>query len=323
MRAIAGFVDIWKRRATFQLYRRGYRLAPGLLRPRQSGAQVLLYHNVEEGECSLVNKLGITIRPRDFQEHIRYLVRHYRVVRLEDVCRERSDPRAVALTFDDGLKSVLTTVLPIIEKYQCPIKVYLTTANLRGINWLNKLSYIWNTVSGQELLGLAERALSPPSNARTVSVFDFIGRFDSQRTPPAIDEAFARVHPGPVRNLYLTEEDVRVLASHPLVELGSHTRNHYPLARLDRQQLEEEVLANHDYLNSLFGNRIRGFCIPFGYRSELTREVIDVVRKVDSFVLTGYGGRLDDSTCHGMAEVKRIGVWGNLGTLWYRLRYPD
>jgi peptidoglycan/xylan/chitin deacetylase (PgdA/CDA1 family) len=310
-------------RLAFQVYKHGYQFLPGL-RPRPRGAQVLLYHNVETTECTLVNKLGVTLSPRNFAEHIGYLASNYSLLPFERVCRERGGPPAVAVTVDDGFRSILTTVLPVIERYHCPIKIYLTTSHIhQGISWLNQLSHLMNVLSTQELNELAAGALAlpPERRGRPATIWDFINFFDVARTPALLSEAFARRHSGPRRCLYLNEEEVRRLASHPLVTLGSHTRNHYPLPRLDRRQLHEEVVANHDHLRNLFANRVQGFCLPFGFVSDMTKEVVEAVQAVDAFVVSSYGGRLDDNRVHGLPEVKRIGMWGTLGTLWYRLRY--
>jgi peptidoglycan/xylan/chitin deacetylase (PgdA/CDA1 family) len=312
-----------RRRVTFQLYKQGYKFLP-LLRPLPNGPLVLIYHNVEADECTLINKLGVSLSPAHFADHVRYLAANYDLLSFSRICRERDRPRAVAVTFDDGYRSILTTVLPVIERYHCPIKIYLTTTHiLEGISWLNHLSYLMNVLSERGLRELAQAALCLPMQNRQgpVTIWDFIAHFDVDRTPAVIGEAFARLRPCPTRRLYLDETEIRQLAAHPLVELGSHTRNHYPLPRLDGKRLRAEIVENHDYLRSLFGEAINGFCIPFGYASHMTREVVDMIRRVDSFAVSAYGGQLDDNRLHGLAEVKRIGVWGNLGTLWYRLRY--
>src|SRR5262245_46595446 len=112
-----------KVRLKLQLYKRGYRLAERFFRPVDCGPFVLLYHNVEERECPLVAQLGLTLAPAYFEEHIRWLTSQYQVVPLEELDQHRNNRRAVAITFDDGFRSVLTAALPVLERYHCPIKL--------------------------------------------------------------------------------------------------------------------------------------------------------------------------------------------------------
>ena len=310
-------------RILFQLYKRGHKFIPGL-RPSLNGSYVLLYHNVEQQETPFINKLGINIKPSDFEDHIRDLTSNYRLAPLSRICNECIDNCAMAVTFDDGYRSILTTVLPIIERYQCPIKIYLTTQHIyEGIGWLNQLSYLFNKLTRDELRKLGEAALRAPApfGKHTITVGDFIAWFDVDKTPQVIAETFAKQCHDPIPRLFLNEEEIQQLALHPLVELGSHSRSHYPLNRLGRKHLYEEVVENHVYLQRIFGDRIQGFCVPFGYRNQLTPEVVAAVLEVDSFIVSAYGGRLDANKIYGATEIKRIGVWGNLGTLWYRLRF--
>ncbi len=307
-----------------QGYKVGYRFLPRLLRPKPCGPVVLLYHSVEECFDTWTNRLGHNITPRRFEDHVRFLTEHFRVVPFSRICRGDAAPDEVAITFDDGSASLADAVLPIIEKYRCPIKVYLTTENLTEINWLNKLCYLLNVLDPAEQANLAQEALAaPPPRGRALGIHDFVHNFDAERTPTAIDEFFRKVYRGGARRLYLTEAEARRLAAHPLVEIGSHTRRHYPLPRLDAQRLHEEVVDNHHSLNSLFDNHVQGFAVPFGFRAHLSADVVRAVGEVDSFIVSAYGGRLDLQPCHGLPEVKRISAGGNLGALWYRLSHPN
>jgi peptidoglycan/xylan/chitin deacetylase (PgdA/CDA1 family)/adenylate kinase len=97
----------------------------GVFVPR-TGAAVLMYHAVDDSGWRL------SIPPQEFERQMAYLKETQSVVPLSDVVAyakgEKQLPqRAVALTFDDGFHDLVTTVLPIIERLQIPITLFLTT----------------------------------------------------------------------------------------------------------------------------------------------------------------------------------------------------
>lgn len=313
-----------RRQAVRQVYKFGYRLLPRLFRPTPAGPAVLLYHSVEERYDVWTNKLGHNISPNLFAAHIRFLTENYRVVPFSHICRADAAADEIAITFDDGSASIVANVLPIVERYRCPIKVYLTTGNFIGYNWLNKLCYLLNCLDAREQERLVEAATGAATQAgRKIGVHDFVHAFDPERTPLVIDEFFRKVCRSGVRRLYVTEAEAHRLAAHPLVEIGSHTRRHYPLTRLDATRLRDEVVVGHSELKQLLDNRVQGFALPFGFRTHRTPEIAATVGAVDNFLVTAHGGRLDLQPCHGLPEVKRLSVGGNLGSLWFHLSHPN
>ena len=65
-------------------------------------------------ESPWVRTLHVTISPQAFAEHIAYLASRHSVVAFSRICAGDAPPDAVAVTFDDGFVSVLTTALPIL-----------------------------------------------------------------------------------------------------------------------------------------------------------------------------------------------------------------
>lgn len=303
--------------AIFQTYKRLYGALPRSARPSADGGRrVMLYHDVAATPSPWVEKLGITMSPSDFEAHLGYLVETYRVVPFSRIFDEPDGSGALAVTFDDGLRSIVNEVLPIIERLACPIKVYLNGTSLDGgLTWLNKLSYLLSMLDDAGVRELNAVVSTNPTRRR---VSPFIDAF-THEVEAAIDRAYARVAPEPAPQLFLTRDDVRRLAGHPLVELGSHTRSHYPLNRLSEAELRDEVAGFHAELVREFGDAIDGFCVPFGYLEHITPAVVRAVAEVDRRVVTAYGGRVDTSEIHGVPEVRRVAAWGNLGVLWHQL----
>jgi peptidoglycan/xylan/chitin deacetylase (PgdA/CDA1 family) len=76
-----------------------------------SGALVLCYHAVSE--CWPAT---LAIAPRDLERHVALLADHgYRGVTFREAVAHPSNPRALAITFDDAYRSVIELALPILS----------------------------------------------------------------------------------------------------------------------------------------------------------------------------------------------------------------
>jgi len=85
---------------------------------------ILCYHGIGESG----NPLIAAPTREGFAAQMRFLRRNYRIVSLEDVCRDLSGSSnvepGVAITFDDGYRSAYTIAFPILQNYRLPATIY-------------------------------------------------------------------------------------------------------------------------------------------------------------------------------------------------------
>jgi peptidoglycan/xylan/chitin deacetylase (PgdA/CDA1 family) len=102
---------------------------------------ILCYHAVELGWSS-----ALAVAPADFEAHCAWLSRHRTVVPLAEavdrVNRFGRLPRGtVALTFDDGFRSVHEHALPVLRRYRLPATVFLVAETLapegKHVDWVD------------------------------------------------------------------------------------------------------------------------------------------------------------------------------------------
>lgn len=77
----------------------------------------------------------------------------------------------------------------------------------------------------------------------------------------------------------MTEEEVRALAAHPLIEIGAHTVHHPKLAKLEARAQREEVQGSKAALERILGESVDGFAYPFGSRSAFSSVSVAAVRE--------------------------------------------
>jgi peptidoglycan/xylan/chitin deacetylase (PgdA/CDA1 family) len=92
------------------------------------GATVIAYHAV--GPCPRsVDRENLFVTEDSFARQMAYLSRRRAVIPLESIVRGElpAGPPAVAITFDDGFRSVLTTAAPILRRHGFPATVFVPT----------------------------------------------------------------------------------------------------------------------------------------------------------------------------------------------------
>jgi len=138
----------------------------------------------------------IDISPNRFARQLRWLSRWRRVVPLVDTLSTGSD-RRVALTFDDGYRDNLTVALPLLEKFQMPMTLFVTAG--------------------------------------------FVDRRG-----------------------YLSEEELRTLAGHPLITIGAHGLWHRHFNRITFDDARFELIESRRLLQEITGREIDLMAWPFG-----------------------------------------------------------
>ena len=127
---------------------------------------VLAYHAI--GDCPPAHDPhGLWVSPAAFERQLTFLVEHRRVVPLDDVVAGRisSGRPAVAITFDDGYRSVLEDGLPLLERFGLPATMFVPTAFLGDRNrWDEATGRDLPIMDADELAGLPRRGMAVESH---------------------------------------------------------------------------------------------------------------------------------------------------------------
>jgi peptidoglycan/xylan/chitin deacetylase (PgdA/CDA1 family) len=92
-------------------------------RPRPTG-RILCYHSVGQLESGVNN-----VEPRRFRRQIELALRAgFRFVTASRIAQAESGPLDLAITFDDGWKSVLSNAAPILRDYNIPWSLFVVTS---------------------------------------------------------------------------------------------------------------------------------------------------------------------------------------------------
>lgn len=194
-------------------------------------------------------------------------------VSLDEAVRRLGEARRekfCAFTFDDGYADNLTHALPVMERFAAPFTVYVTTGMMTG-----EVDAWWFGLA--KLVRDRDRIELPDLNRR----FECSDHASKRRTYGAIEEIVHQNYDtlDPIKRVIatagidyraqarqegLTREQLRDLASSPLVTIGAHTERHINLARASAEEVGREMTGSRRTLEDILQREVVHFAYPFG-----------------------------------------------------------
>lgn len=248
---------------------------------------VLMYHGVVERPPRLSRQ--ILVRSGIFARHMEHLARHHRVVHLSELVQglQGGDwpDGAVAVTFDDGLRSNYSLAFPHLRRFEIPATVFLTTGHIGTARplWQDRLALALELTDRRTLVSAGNRIDLSSDRTRTRAfnrlVGDLLSRPASEKDEQLaklLDDLEVEVDEVPEDHAYrpLGWEEVREMARDGLVEFGAHTRSHDSLVRQDPGQASAQIRASRDDITERTGKTPELFAYPNGDESRPVREEV-------------------------------------------------
>jgi peptidoglycan/xylan/chitin deacetylase (PgdA/CDA1 family) len=257
------------------------------LRSRLAGKALILgYHRVASPPH---DPFGICVAPPHFESHLEMIRRFGTPIGLADLVEglkvNRLPRRAVAITFDDGYLDNLIEARPLLERFDIPATVFVTTGSLGGIFWWDELEAILLAPGSlPETLRLTAHEVEytwnvePCSRSRhdlLLSLYNWLLPLGAGQREAAMVRLRAWVEaPTATRRLLLKAEELPRLADGGLIEIGAHSVTHPLLPQLPREAQRREIRESKELLECLLGREIRGFAYPNGACEKTVRELV-------------------------------------------------
>lgn len=234
------------------------------------------------------------LRKNDFERAIKYCTEHFRILQpadLESYYNGTAKEDGILITFDDALSSVCTTAMPILQKYQAPATVFITTD--------------WTNGGVTPAIFALEYALynnTPATLEISKDEFLFVRNLDGTGEIPAVlDQAWTEMFGNKIAPLLLKDADIKIngkkldafgspgdgdcwkpaswdmlrqIHDTKLITFGAHGRTHAPWTWLTDVQLENELRENCVQIKENLGIEPATCSYPHGLRDERTKQVV-------------------------------------------------
>lgn len=313
------------RRATLNLIAGSLWYAPGpfgIARALSSqySLRSVLFHNISDTESCFTKGLGVTVSRKQFEAALKFIVKHYTPVSLQDVIAEpdgkRLPPRPVLLTFDDAYASVSEFAAPLCAELGVPGVFFVNGSclNNQQLALENLVCYVTN-IYGLDTVNSAIRSVAGTSNLMVRSLLHVFSRFlpaTSLEGRQNFRSALARsagINEGEMAaeaDLYLTSQQLRDLANFKF-EIGNHTYAHTNCRTLSSTDFPSEIDKNKTVLEEISGTHVRSFSVPYGSSVDLTHDLCEHLRRNGYKALFLAEGRANSSWTHDL-KLDRVSI---------------
>ena len=198
----------------------------------------------------------------EFAQALDFLKRQFRFVTLHEVIAHVRDGRALPdfalfLSFDDGLRSMIEVVAPMLRRAAIPATFFLTADAVGN-------RHLFYGLRRSYLIGEADAAGRPELAAalRAASIHTSEGRAAIDRAAETLSVDWRAVLAE--RRPYMTGEECRALLEMGFT-LGAHGASHRKFVELDADARSRELAASVDFLKSAFGVERPAFAFPHSH----------------------------------------------------------
>jgi peptidoglycan/xylan/chitin deacetylase (PgdA/CDA1 family) len=276
-------------------------LATTIVRLGGPRPRVLMYHACEEVESDFLRGLAINTRPARLAAQLDFVAKHYQIIPVEELTRGAVPGRALAITFDDGFRSVYLYALPLLASRGVPATCYLVTDRLddRSPIWINEMNWYLRRHGSPARSLVARRLGAPRLGSMPVFIGAVINRFDRAAIAQLLVELEATFGPPELPGrLHLDRAEIEEMARRGF-RFGNHTASHPVLSRLEDSGCREEIARARDALARLPGS-IDSLAHPFGLFGDAT---LRIARELDYTTLMDVRGDNDPLDLDHVARV--------------------
>ncbi|MFB0703907.1 polysaccharide deacetylase family protein [Pseudomonas protegens] len=251
---------------------------------------VLMLHRVlaDEQAARRPHRAPLCVGQRQFEHLLRWLRRHFDCVPLNHLLQYPGGDRPrLALTFDDGWRDNAEVAYPLLERYEVPASIFLSTdfiGSAQGFWWESIGETLWlrpasaaarpllEQLQALQLAPAAELLQPGDSDARS----RLLGRYLQRLKPlpgPTL-QALADSCPNEHGPHSLDWAQVQRLERSALVRFGPHGASHAILTGLDEAALKADLQRSHQALQNHCQAPLGVYCYPNGDHNAQVRAAV-------------------------------------------------
>lgn len=236
-------------------------------------AKVLLYHDCAELETSYTAGLDCTTPPSAFAKHLDYLKQYHRVVTLDSIATGTAPPSSVAITFDDGYRSVFENAFPLLSDRQLSATMYLISdvVGNEDMVWVNELNH-WLRTEPETTYALVREFFEAVPEGPAPEVISHCRlNYGAKLMAALLGElrvalGYSVSEHARAAQLYVNWDQIEGMSDNGFT-FGNHTQTHPNLERLSEEEQRAEIRGAQEVLSERISG-VRSLAYPFGHHSD-------------------------------------------------------
>lgn len=198
--------------------------------------------------------------------------------------------RFVCFTIDDGYLDNLIHALPVFQRNNVPFTVYINSGlpEYSTILWWQHLEdiikenqQVYFSLLGQQ--HTYNTVTKDEKNKTYDAIYAALRQMSHSAQQDVITQLLEDYQIDPTdlcRELSMSWKQVQTLAESGLLTIGAHTLNHHALAKLDEQQVREEIEEGQRVMEQRIGVRAEHFAYPYGDSGSAAGREFNIARKL-------------------------------------------
>lgn len=247
----------------------------------------LYYHRV----CNIQPDIWkLAIKPDLFEKHIKYLSENYKIIRSDSDFSNVMEP-SIIITFDDGYADNFMNALPILERYNTPATVFVSTGNVDTVKefWWDALERIIcrNPNIPNNIQWHDNQYCTNNQENRIQTCYDIhpilkvMSHEVRERELRELAEEYCAELGEHTDNRCLTTEELKKMSESPLVTIGGHTVTHSSMNDQSPEDQNKEIVNSKKRIEEIIGKRIDVFSYPFGGISDYSIKTMELLKEND------------------------------------------
>jgi peptidoglycan/xylan/chitin deacetylase (PgdA/CDA1 family) len=262
-------------------------------------AWIVTFHDV----CTAGDELTYGVDVQTFEQTLRHFNEHFDVVPLSSIlelaaarfsgAKSRFGMAGrpfLAVTFDDGRKSLVTNALPVLKKHGICATAFIISKTLdpEFLVWTDVVEWLVKQLDRVTLPKYLGYAVSIDTGDflrkrdAVITLKSFLRYMPARRRQMALRDLFLvnglgteTLCPG---GLYLSGDDLRTLVESG-IEIGSHSHTHEVFSLLSVEEARGELITSKRVLEEAAGTPVRYFAFPNGTAADFRPQDVALARE--------------------------------------------
>jgi len=259
---------------------------------RREGGIILAFHEIS---------------PAALSRKLTQVAEQYTFVSLSELVNRlaggKSTAGLVAITFDDGFKTVIESAVNLADSHHWPMTFFLPTRYIdtQEPYWFHELKPLLESAP-QKQLSIDHTVLSLVDQSAIAEAFHILSKkFCMYSSDEEIDNALRHIRamlfeseerpPGLRTPKPISWHRVRELSGREDLSFESHSVNHLALSRLTEEAVRMEMERSRSRIEEMTGRKVAHFCYPYGGPGEIGAVAPRMAQRLFSSAVTLVRGR--------------------------------